>query len=610
MKLSLSKENDSISLMGIIHSVIFFSVYYLYIWLYVNPALYYQQQQPVFLIDNRFFNGFLSYPGGLTEYIDAFISQFYIFPWIGALFIVGIIWLITLYTSIIIKSVSAKKEIFFIKYIPALLLLSLYNYYDYTLSTSIGLLIALFFTILYLKFSPENKYIRIILFLLYAIIIFYLTAGPMALFAIICLIYELIHKRNVLNTLLYLFISLIVFYLAPDFFLIPVKDVFLNLISFKDNLSPDIIQYILFLFYPVIFLYYLFASKSEKKTDKNNTIINKISNLLNNKIIVILQPVVLIILVIIIAYFLGNKGNKSLLQIEYYAHNEEWNKVLESARDKVNDNMLIAFQLNRALYHLNMLPDSMFVFSQKWRENGLILPSTVTPIYPLKRSDLFFEIGHLNEAEHMAYEAMALNENFPWIIQRLALINIIKDREQAARNCLSLLDKTLFYKDWSAKFKNYIGNNKILAGDKYLLTIKLDAPDTDFLIDTNNPFNDIAAILSQKNQNKMAFEYLMMYYLLKGDLVKFIDNIDKMNLYGYKMIPRHFEEAMILYKAQGGPKQFKMRADHSDRSSLNRFRGLQQILAKHNGNKQSARKELKEKFSDTYWYYLLYQSNI
>ncbi|MBN1407529.1 MAG: hypothetical protein JW956_07065 [Calditrichaceae bacterium] len=606
MKLSLSKENDSISLMGIIHSIIFFGVYYLYIWLFVNPALYYQQQQPVFLIDRRFFDEFLSYPGGLTKYFDAFISQFYIFPWIGALFIVGIVWLITLCTSAIIKSVTTKKEIIFIKYFPALLLLSLHSYYDFALSVDIGLLVALLFTVLYLRLNPENKYIRIILSLLYMIITFHIAAGSMVLFAIICLLYELIHKRNLLNAFMYLFIGLIVLYLAPFFFLIPAKDVFLNLITFKDNLSPDIIQYILFLFYPVAFMYYLYASSPEQKTDKGNTIINKILNLSNNRILLILQPVILIILIIGIACFAGNKDNKSLLQIEYYAHNKEWNKVLDCAKDKVNNNILIAFQLNRALYHLGTLPDSMFAFSQVWGENGLILPSSVSHIYPLKRSDLFFEMGHLNEAEHMAHEALAVNENFPWIIQRLALLNILKGNEQAASNCLSLLDKTVFYKNWSAKYKDYIGNKWILAKDKYLSTIKSNAPHSDFIMDTNNPFNDVAAILNQKNQNKMAFEYLMMYYLLKGDLNKFIENIDKMDTFGYKLIPRHFEEAMILYKALGYPKQFRIQSAHSDQTTLPRFREFQQIIAMHNGNKISAQKDLKKKFKNSYWYYLLY----
>ena len=138
-------------------------VYYLYIWLYINPILYYQNQKPVFLIDERFFNQFFSYPGGLTEYLSAFISQFYLYPWIGALLIVVIIWFITILTSSLIKSISEKSELQFIQFIPALLLLALYSSYDYSLSISLGLLIALFFTFLYIKFSPENKILRLLI---------------------------------------------------------------------------------------------------------------------------------------------------------------------------------------------------------------------------------------------------------------------------------------------------------------------------------------------------------------------------------------------------------------------------------------------------------------
>ena len=122
----------------------------------------------------------------------------------------------------------------------------------------------------------------------------------------------------------------------------------------------------------------------------------------------------------------------------------EWKKVLDVAKNRTNDNILIAFQANRAMYHLGILADSMFVLPQKWAEDGLILPNELSSMYPLQRSDLYFEIGHINESEHLAFEALSLNENFPWTIQRLALIHILKHNEQAAKNCIALLEKTLF----------------------------------------------------------------------------------------------------------------------------------------------------------------------
>ena len=307
MKSSLLKINDRLDIQGFIRSIIFFSVYYLYIWLYINPALYYQNQKPVFLVDERFFNQFLSYPGGLTEYLSAFISQFYIYQWIGALCVTGIICLITLSTSIIIKSISAKKEVQIIQFIPALLLLSLHSSYEYSLAVSLGMLIALLFIILYLKFTPENRYIRISLFLFYAIAVFHLTAGPLALFISICFLYELIKKRQIVITLCYLIIGLIIFYIAPIFFLIPAGDVFLNLVSSADEPGPENIRYILYLFFPVIFLLLVFGSKTIDTLGQKNELIDKIQSFFNKKQLVYYQPLILVLLMVVVAYLSYNR---------------------------------------------------------------------------------------------------------------------------------------------------------------------------------------------------------------------------------------------------------------------------------------------------------------
>jgi hypothetical protein len=60
---------------------VFFISFFLYVYIGINPELYYQSQEPVFFFDSNFFQEFLSYPGGLTEYIDAFLSQFYYYSW-------------------------------------------------------------------------------------------------------------------------------------------------------------------------------------------------------------------------------------------------------------------------------------------------------------------------------------------------------------------------------------------------------------------------------------------------------------------------------------------------------------------------------------------------
>ncbi|MCC7262598.1 MAG: hypothetical protein IT369_08775, partial [Candidatus Latescibacteria bacterium] len=71
----------------LIYRVLFFAVYYLYIYLQVDPRLLYQAQEPVFFQGWPFCREFLGYPGGVVEYLAALLSQFFCFPWAGALVI-------------------------------------------------------------------------------------------------------------------------------------------------------------------------------------------------------------------------------------------------------------------------------------------------------------------------------------------------------------------------------------------------------------------------------------------------------------------------------------------------------------------------------------------
>ena len=73
-----------------IQSSVFFLLFYLYLWLYIDLKLIYHgggmiMTFPVFFRGWVFFREFTSYPGGIVESLSAFLSQFFYYSWAGAL---------------------------------------------------------------------------------------------------------------------------------------------------------------------------------------------------------------------------------------------------------------------------------------------------------------------------------------------------------------------------------------------------------------------------------------------------------------------------------------------------------------------------------------------
>ncbi len=124
-------------------AILFFIFFYLYVCIHLDPRLIYHgysgfTQFPVFSVGWSFFKEFAGHPGGLTEYAAAFLSQYYYFSWIGALIITTIGWLVCRCTNaLIIIAGGTRSRV--ICYVPALLLLIMYNRYGHPLAICVAL---------------------------------------------------------------------------------------------------------------------------------------------------------------------------------------------------------------------------------------------------------------------------------------------------------------------------------------------------------------------------------------------------------------------------------------------------------------------------------------
>jgi hypothetical protein len=211
------------------------------------------------------------------------------------------------------------------------------------------------------------------------------------------------------------------------------------------------------------------------------------------------------------------------------------------------------------------------------------------------------ELGQVNEAEHLAHEALEIEGNRPDLLRLLAQINILKDRPQAARVFLNLLAQAPFQGAWAGGCLRDLENDPRLPDDQALALIRSRMVTTDLPHDQMPAESLFQQLLQSNPRNQMAFDYLLAQYLVTRDLDRLIKQLGRLDDFGYSAIPRHLEEAVLLYQRLNGvPVDLHGRQIRPE--AVQRFGQFIEALnrARKNPNDRPA---LARNFRDTFWFY-------
>ena len=125
----------------------------------------------------------------------------------------------------------------------------------------------------------------------------------------------------------------------------------------------------------------------------------------------------------------------------------------------------------------------------------------------------------------------------------------------------------------------------------------------------DNPFTDIEGflleLLEQNKHNKMAFEYLMAFYMLKNQIDKVVENLHRLNDFDYPDMPRHIEEAVLLYMINK-KEDVNMHGKLINIATEQSFRQFLNILEQFKTDKQQLFSEVIKNFGTSYFSYYLY----
>jgi hypothetical protein len=586
-----------------------------FIWIIaelISPYLHYHNQQTAFLNSFDFLRFYLSYPGGVGDYIGEFLAQFFVFNLFGS-FVIAVIGacqglFILRVLKVLFPTFRLSYFVFTLTLLLGVFVMGDFNY-PYYISTRLMILL-LFVWLFALVVTGRHRYVGVF-WMLSVPLVFYMAGGA-SLFvygatSLIIFLQKSPMKYKIVWVILFLVYILSMPFLAY-WFLFPIS--LYNMIAVVMNKPPAMLQYFpdawVYVYYtllPILILgVYLFnyCAKKLGKISKFGLITAKQSSVLS----LFLQILAGGLVSFLFLYKAVTRDEKSLLMIEFYAENAHWQKVIETSKQIRKYNIKINFQVNRAMWHLGILNDWMLQYPQLQGSKGLIIENEVAENYIMPASDLYFDLGAISESQRWAYEMQTMLPYSPRCLKRLVMICIINQDYINARKFLDVLGENWIYKNWCGKYSRFVKDTALTATDPLIAIKRSFNPQmrSVFL----GPEIGLNVLMTANSKNRMAYDYLMNYYLLEGQLAKFERAFVFYKTFSPSRIPKIWEEALVYISFAGNNNQVPEPNEFISSGCKNSFMQFNDILRKKEGDPVTTRVFLTKKFADSYWYYMLY----
>jgi hypothetical protein len=200
-------------------------------------------------------------------------------------------------------------------------------------------------------------------------------------------------------------------------------------------------------------------------------------------------------------------------RLNYLARTGQWDKVLLEARF-MNENSLnsnVRMDINRALYQTGRMSDDFFIIPQN---PNTVLPGLQDAHVRLQFVETWFELGLISPAEEEAYNILAEGKH-PLILLLLAKIHCVKNQPNTARVFLRALEQQPGCASWAKPYEQYLDNAASPAVQQEIKRLREQSFKSEGLMVNNTTVLALLETLLKDNpENRMAFEYWMVYNLL------------------------------------------------------------------------------------------------
>ena len=490
-------------------TLIFGVAVFLFFGLAYPHHLHYQEQFQLFLFDNTYVWDIVKLPGGISDLLGRFCTQFFLYAWTGA-FIIGL--LLSIVQLLTLRLVNWGR-FYGLSYLPSCLLL-LFLLDENALLGGVGaVLITLLASWGFDKLSGKLRNVLLVA----AIPVLYWLAGP------ICIVFFLIQALRFKSQKWYygVFVLLAIMLVILAYYIpVPTSSLWYGIHYHR---------------YPTVFPTLLWVAALSVFVLALLMRIPKLSTLTSNPSSLTSILISFAVVVVCMGCFVWKNANfkaEKIMGYDFMARHQQWNRIIETVNAERPNNQIGVTVQNLALAMRGMLANHGGEYSQ----NGILglLPDVDRDATsPLPTAEAFYLLGMINVAQRTVFEAQEAILDFQKsarCYKRLAQTNLINGDYEVARKYLTALQKTLFYSDWANETLRLLGNEKAIAQHPEYGHLRKCAYNDDFYFSDHVTPEMLESLYYKNRENRLVYEYLIAYYMLTGDrdrYDKFIQSINK-----------------------------------------------------------------------------------
>lgn len=558
--------------------------------------LTYQEQLQFFSFSGNYLCQEIFTLGGLAKYIGAFFTQFFYFPLLGAFLLA---FLLVVLQQLVFRcscELCEKANYYYpLTFLPSIFTLLLLLDENYLIAGVVSSLMLSLMVIIYQYLSIfRNKVVAAF----GGVLVLFFTIGVNFIFYVLfVVVHQLVYVGKKRNNILYVVAILLFTAVMP----VLGKNIFpqmsLDLI-FSGNNYFRFPLYFDFRFllpgFSIIALPLFMKYLPGKRTFSRG------------KRWYVAQYLLVFLVTFIFTYHYANFGKEEIMAYDYYAQKSNWNKIIDMANKKSPRSPVSVSLLNLALGKKDLLAEKMFCYYQ----NGVkgLFPGFRRDFNtPMMVNEIYYHLGLINTSQRFAFEAMEAIPNYTKstrVVKRLAEISIINQQYILAEKYLKMLQKTLFHQKWANDAMTYLGDEEKINNHAVWGKLRELRIDKDFLYSGKEIDNMLGLLFQSCKNNRMAFEYLLGYYLLDKRIERFVEVFPMGEHFYDESIPKSYQEALIYVWGLFHRNITQNMPYPIDDEIIQRVRSYGEIYT----TQKNSKAILFQEFSDTYWYYFHFRN--
>jgi hypothetical protein len=557
--------------------------------------LHYYEQMQMFQFSNQYFWETVLLPGGLSDYLGRFLTQFFHITWAGAL-VMSVLYGMAYLSSwmALHDGLTGQNRLFwsFLLLLPIRFLWI--NGCDENAMPALWIaFIASLMMVFTLKKICNNTLRRLVS--LVALVVLYAAVGPLSFVMIALMALHELRQNDGLRwvwAIGFAIVALMLPQVAHQLFNWPLENLYKGIHYFR--FTQIQLPYI-WVAAGIIVVIDLLAHIAERYL--------RGKELVNGYVLGFGTLALMALLIVQGVRRHYHPNNEVMMMYDDMVLNERWDDILAAASRRTPKHPACVQCINLAMAMKGRMGDLLFRCPQT--DSGALLPEfSINFSRPLTAGQIYLNIGWTNTAQRFVYEAQESipdYEKSARCYKLLAQTHLARGERELAKKYLRKLQKTLFYGDWANEAMALANNPdpKALSQHPFYGQLMRGAVKDDYFFSP-----DMMAMLGNycttTPHNHVATQYLLALALVERDLETFVAcfNLDQY-LNGSERIPEYYQQALALEWTRKHQTLDGIPYKLDERVLAN----MEQFVDDYNN--QMPPQQLERKYFMTYWYYYM-----